>query len=413
MEMFDVIVVGGGPAGCMAAIKAGEAGRKVLLLEKNKDIGIKLLLTGNGRGNITNLEDTEGFLSRYKNGQFLRNAFAQFFNEDLIDFFESNGLPLKVERGNRVYPESDDAGDIVKVLKKLLKKSGVQVNTGKSVRSITSGKVFFELSASGKRFAGRKVIIACGGKSFPGTGSDGGGYVLAKKTGHTVAKTVPALCGIEVVRTDITSKCRGITLKNIRISAFLREKKIGEEFGEILFTHYGVSGPAVLNLSGDISENLDKGEIKLEINLKPALTREKLDNRLLRELKENANKHIKNIFKNLLPAGMIEVFLQYAGIDGEKRANQVTKEDRASMANAFMHFAMKVKGTRSFTDSMVTRGGISVKEINPKTMESKIVPGLFFAGEMIDVDGKTGGYNLQAAFTTGYVAGSSASASRP
>ncbi|MBN1445059.1 MAG: NAD(P)/FAD-dependent oxidoreductase [Candidatus Omnitrophica bacterium] len=407
MEIYDVVVIGGGPAGCMAAIKAGEAGKKVLLLEKNKEIGEKLLLTGNKRGNITNLEDIEEFLTKYRNGQFLRNGFAQFFNEDLIEFFESSGLRLKVERGQRVYPESDNAGDIVKLLKKLLKKSRVQVTFGKTIKSITRNNDFFELSTSGKNFAGRKVIIACGGKSFPGTGSDGVGYILARKAGHTIAKPVPALCGIEVVRTDFAAKCRGITLKNVRISAFLRGKKIGEEFGEVLFTHYGLSGPAVLNMSGDVSEHLGEGEIKLEINFKPALTRDKLDGRLLRELKENSNKHLKNMFKNLLPVGLIPHFLQYAGIDGEKRANQITKEDREKMTDALMHFTMQVKGTRKFAESMVTRGGVSVKEINPKTMESKIVPGLFFAGEVIDVDGKTGGYNLQAAFTTGYVAGTS------
>lgn len=407
MEIFDVIVIGGGPAGCISAIKAGERGKNVLLLEKNPEIGKKLLLTGNRRGNVTNLEDIDEFLTKYRNGNFLRNGFARFFNNDLVEFFENNGLPLKVERGNRVYPESDNAGDIVKLLRKLLKRYRVDVNTGKPATGIVVKNDFFEVAAGRKKFAGRKVVIACGGKSFPGTGSDGSGCLLAKKTGHTVVKAVPALCGIEVARKDITRKCSGIVLKNVKITAFLNGEKTGEEFGEVLFTHYGLSGPAVLNLSGAVSETLGRGEVKVSINLKPALSREKLDGRLCRELRENSNKQIKNMFKNLLPEGLISVFLQYAGIDGEKQANQVTKEERTKILEALVNFMFQVENTRPFADSMVTRGGVSVKQINPKTMESRIVPGLFFAGEVIDVDGKTGGYNLQAAFTTGYLAGCS------
>ncbi len=407
METYDVIVIGGGPAGCMAAIKAGERGKSVLLLEKNPETGKKLYLTGNKRGNLTNLEGLDEFLAKYKNGSFLRNGFARFFNEDLVDFFESAGLPLKVERGNRVYPESDDAADVVRVLKKLLKKNRMEVETGRAVTGIVPKNGFFEVSAGKKKFTGSKVVVACGGKSFPGTGSDGSGYLLAKKTGHTVVKPVPALCGIEVMRKDIARKCIGIALKNVALTAFLNGKKLSEEFGEMLFTHYGLSGPAVLNLSGAVSENLGRGDITVSINLKPALSREKLDARLCRELKENSKKMMKNLFKNLMPEGLIQPFMEYAGIDGDRQANQCTREERTKILEALMNFTFKVEGTRPFADSMVTRGGVDVKEINPKTMESKIVPGLFFAGEVIDVDGKTGGYNLQAAFTTGYLAGTS------
>jgi predicted Rossmann fold flavoprotein len=407
MEIFDVIVIGGGPAGCMTAIKAGERGKSVLLIERNNEIGKKLLLTGNKRGNLTHIEDIEDFLTRYRNGSFLRNGFARFFNSDLIAFFESKGLPLKVERGNRVYPESDDAGDIVKTLIRVLKETGVKLNTGRLVTDIIRKSGFFEVFASKKRFMGRKVVIACGGRSFPKTGSSGGGYMLAKKTGHTVTKTVPALCGIEVRSKNITRSCCGITLKNVRITASLNGKKIGEEFGEVLFTHYGLSGPAVLNLSGAVSENLDRGEVKLSINLKPALSEEKIDSRLCRELKTNPRKQLKNLLKNILPAGLISSFLQYAGVAGEKQANQCTREERNKITKTLMGFEFLVSGPRSFTDSMVTRGGVDVSQINPKTMESKVTPGVFFAGEVIDIDGKTGGYNLQAAFTTGYLAGTS------
>lgn len=406
MEIYDVIVIGAGAAGCMAAIKAAERGKRVLLLEKNDGIGKKLLLTGNRRGNITKLEDIDTFITKYRNGQFLRNSFARFFNEDLIDFFESNGLKLKVERGNRVYPESDNAEDIVYVLNKLLKNSGVTVFFRRSVSRINRKENYFEvLTKTGKKYLGNKVIITCGGKSFPSTGSDGSGYKLARDLGHTIIKPVPALCGIELEKNYLTKRCAGITLKNVRVSAFLDSKKIGEEFGEVLFTHYGVSGPAILNISGDISENLSKGKITLSINLKPGLSYQQLENRILREIKAYPNKQLKNVMRNLLPSGMVDMFLEYAGLDGEKRMNQITVEERKRMIDALTEFSFKVKATRPFEDSMVTRGGVSVKEIDPKTMESKIVPGLFFAGEVIDIDGKTGGYNLQAAFTTGYIAG--------
>ncbi|MCM8777526.1 MAG: NAD(P)/FAD-dependent oxidoreductase [Candidatus Omnitrophica bacterium] len=390
----------------MSAIKAAEQGRKVLLIEKNSEIGKKLLLTGNKRGNITNLENIDTFITKYHNGRFLRNAFARFFNEDLIEFFESNGLPLKVERGNRVYPESDNASDIAAFLNKLLKKTGVKVFFKRRVYGIIKKENYFEVIMSGgKRYYGDKVVIACGGKSFPSTGSDGSGYKLSEKLGHTIIKPVPALCGIEVEERHLTKRCAGLSLKNVRVSAFLKDKEIGEEFGEVLFTHYGFSGPAVLNISGDISENIDKGKVSLSINLKPALSYQQLESRFLREIDDNANKQLKNMMRVILPSGMIDIFLEYTKIDGEKRVNQITANERKKMIEALLNFSFIVKGVRPFEDSMVTRGGVSVKEINPKTMESRIVPGLFFAGEVIDIDGKTGGYNLQSAFTTGYIAG--------
>ncbi|MCM8760400.1 MAG: aminoacetone oxidase family FAD-binding enzyme [Candidatus Omnitrophica bacterium] len=259
--------------------------------------------------------------------------------------------------------------------------------------------------SGGQRYYGDKVVIACGGKSFPSTGSDGSGYKLAERLGHTIIKPVPALCGIEVEEIALAKRCAGLSLKNVKLSAFLKDKKIGEEFGEVLFTHYGFSGPAVLNISGDISENIDKGKIYLSLNLKPALSYQQLDRRFLREIKDNANKQLKNMMRNFLPSGIIDIFLECTKIDGEKRVNQITAKERKKIIDTLFNFSFNVKRVRPFDDSMVTRGGVSVNEINPMTMESRIVSGLFFAGEVIDIDGKTGGYNLQSSFTTGYIAG--------
>ncbi|MCD6407600.1 NAD(P)/FAD-dependent oxidoreductase [bacterium] len=404
MEFADVCIIGGGASGTFASIVSAERKKKVFLFEKNKTICKKLLLTGNRRCNLTNMADIEEFIEKYRNGNFLRNVFYQFFNTDLIDFFEKHGLKLKVERGKRVYPESDNAEDVVNLLKKLLIENKVYLFLKTSVKDIEKRKGYFEIITEKRKFISEKVIIATGGKSFPETGSQGDGYKWAEKFGHKIIPPVPALCGIEI-KEKFIRKWQGITLKNVRVSAFLERKKIGEEFGEVLFTHYGVSGPAILNLSGDISENTGKGEIKIVINFKPALDEKKVENRLIREFEENPNRKIKNVFRNLLPSGVIIEFLKYASVDPEKVANQITKEERKKLVKSLREFTITVKNTRPFYDSMVTRGGVDVKEINPKTMESRKVKGLFFAGEIIDVDGKTGGFNLQAAFSTGYVAG--------
>jgi len=404
---FDLIVIGAGPAGCMASIMAGERGKRVLLLEKNNDICKKLLLTGNTRGNITNLSDIDDFLPKYRNGKFLMNGFARFFNTDLIDFFEKNGLKTRVERGKRVYPASEKAGDVAALLKSLLSRNKVQLNLRSAVTEIIHKRKTYEIITPKKSFFCEKTAICCGGASFPETGSTGDGYSWSEKLGHTIVKPLPALCGI-ITEEWYVKKWQGVTLKNITISAELGGKKIAEEFGEIIFTHYGISGPAVLNLSREVSENKEKGEIKLVINLKPGLDEKTLDNRLLRELDSNPKKQLANLFKTLLPLSLIDPFLRYARLPGEKTACTVTKEERKKILESLQRFTFTVRDTRSFTDSMVTRGGVSTREINPATMESKILPGLYFAGEIIDVDGKTGGYNLQAAFTTGYIAGTNA-----
>ncbi|HRR95911.1 MAG TPA: NAD(P)/FAD-dependent oxidoreductase, partial [Candidatus Ratteibacteria bacterium] len=348
--------------------------------------------------------EIDEFISKYRNGKFLINAFSRFFNKDLIEFFEKNGLKLKVERGKRVYPASDKAEDVVKTLKKIIDKRKVKLFLKNRVQNIEKGENKFVIKTDKNIIETKKIVIATGGKSFPETGSEGDGYKWAKEFGHTIYGPFPALCGIEI-KENFIKKWQGITLKNVKIKAVLNKKVIGEEFGEVLFTHYGISGPAVLNLSGDVSENISKGEIKISINLKPALNYEKLEKRLEREFFSNPNKEIKNVFKNLLPNKMIEEFLYQCGIMTEKKANQITKEERKILVSNLLSFNLNVKNTRDFSDSMVTRGGVVVNEINPKTMESKIVKGLYFAGEIIDIDGKTGGYNLQASFSTGYVAG--------
>jgi predicted Rossmann fold flavoprotein len=404
-EKYDAVIIGGGPAGSFSAIFSSQRGKRVALIDKNEQICKKLLLTGKGKCNLTNMNEmNEEYLLKYRNGKFLINVFHQFSNIDLFNFFESNGLKLKIDTGKRVYPESENAEDVVKTIRKILDKNKVRIFLKEKVIDIEKEKNIFKIKTDKRILISEKVVIATGGKSFPETGSEGDGFMFAHRFGHKIINPVPSLCGIEI-KEEFIKKWQGINLKNVLVSAYLNNKKIGEEFGEVLFTHYGVSGPAILNLSGDVSENIGKGEIKIVINFKPALNEEILDKRIQREIKENPNKILKNLFKNLLPSGIILEFLKYSNIDPEKRVNQLTKEERKILVNSLLNFKLKVKKTRPFYDSMVTRGGVSVNEINPKTMESKIMKGLYFAGEVIDIDGKTGGYNLQACFSTGYVAG--------
>ncbi|MCM8786380.1 MAG: NAD(P)/FAD-dependent oxidoreductase [Candidatus Omnitrophica bacterium] len=405
MEEYDVVIIGAGPSGCFAGIFSSERGKKVAIIDKNSQICKKLLLTGKGKCNLTNMNEmNDEYLSKYKNGKFLINVFHQFSNKDLFEFFENNGLKLKIDTGKRVFPESEKAEDVVKTIRKVINRNKVKIFLKEKVIDIEKLKDGFKIITDKRIFKCAKVVISTGGKSFPETGSEGDGFVFAKKFGYKIIEPVPALCGIEI-KENFIKNWQGITLRNVKVIAYLGDKKIGEEFGEFLFTHYGVSGPAILNLSGDISENYKNGEIKLIINFKPALNEKILDKRLQREIKENQNKILKNLFKNLLPSGLINQFLKISGVEEEKRANQITKQERKILIKNLLSFPITVKKPRPFYDSMVTRGGVCIDEINPKTMESKIVNGLYFAGEVIDVDGKTGGYNLQMCFSTGYVAG--------
>ena len=405
---YDAIVIGAGPAGMMAAIRAAEKKRSILLIERNDTLGKKLLISGKGRCNLTNSCDIEDFLEKFSRSRnFLRNSFAKFFNTDLMSFFEDAGVGLKTERGGRVFPASDRSGDILSALKSKLKNKNIEVLTGVRVREIRikNKKVEGVLTYSGKLFTAPHVAIATGGLSYPATGSTGDGYKIAPKLGHAVIPAKPALSPI-LIKESFIKDWKGISLKNVRLTLFTGGKKIDERFGEMLFTHSGLSGPTILDISAAVYDALKPGNTtEISINFKPALDHKRLDARLLREFKASPGKSVKNIFKNLLPQGIIERFFEYCRTDGNKNANQVTIEERKRLMKGLFDLRLTVRGVMPVEDGIVTRGGVDTKEINPKTMESRLVKGLFFAGEVIDIDAKTGGYNMQAAFSTGWVCG--------
>jgi len=392
----------------MAAIRAGERNRKILLVERNRAPGKKLLISGKGRCNLTNSCDIEDFLGKFSpSGEFLRNAFAKFFNTDLMSFFENSRLKLKRERGGRVFPETDKSGDVLNVLKAKLKNKNIKILSGERARGIIikDKKIEGILTHSDKRFLAAHIAIATGSLSYPGTGSTGDGYKIARNLGHKIMPLSPALLPI-LIKEKFIRDWQGISLKNVRLTLFAGGKKIDERFGEMLFTHFGLSGPLALDMSADLSDALKlKSDVTVSVNFKPALDHKKLDARLLREFKANPRKSIKNIFTNLLPRGIVRRFLEYCGVSGDKVAGQATAQERKRLINGLFDFRLTVKGVAPIADGIVTRGGVNTKEINPKTMESRLVKGLFFAGEIIDVDAKTGGYNLQAAFSTGWVCG--------
>ena len=408
--IYDVIVAGGGPAGLMAAIIAGQAGARVLLVEKMRDLGLKLKITGKGRCNLTNGAPLEKIIQQYHNGKFLYGALTRFTNRDLQAFFQERGLALKTERGNRVFPASDEAGDVIRVLKKELKKYTVEVKYSSPVREI----IIVDGNIRGVKTAdtvwyGRKVIIATGGASYPGTGSTGDGYELARQAGHHIVPIRPALVPLESDDSWVF-KLQGLTLKNVMVSVYVNEKKTSCEFGEMLFTHFGLSGPVILTLSYDIIQLLEekKNRVEISIDLKPALSAEQLDHRILRDFNIQLNKQIKNSLFELLPKKIIPIIIELANIPPEKPVNSVTKEERRRLIKLLKDLRIHITKPRPIAEAIVTAGGIDIKEINPRTMESKLVKGLYFAGEIIDYHGRTGGYNLQGAFSTGYLAGISA-----
>ena len=410
MQIYDAIVIGAGPAGAMAAGRASERGLMVLLLEKNSSIGNKLLISGKGRCNITNACDSiDEFIGNFSPpGVFLKNAFFRFFNNELIDFFEERGLKLKTERGRRVFPVTDSSRDVVRVLEGYLKESKTHILFKKEVKDIDNdGGVFKAATADGSCFYGKQLVLATGGLSYPKTGSTGFGFYIAKRFGHTVIDTKPGLVGV-CLDSKLAKKWQGVTLKNVRCSVFASSRALGSEFGEMIFTHFGVSGPIILDLSYKIYDALNiYKDVYISIDFKPALDIEKLDNRLLREFKMAPAKMLSSIFKRLLPSRLIPGFLDSIGIEGRKRANQISKQQRLGLVKALKDFRLSVSGTRPIAEAIVTRGGVSTKEINPKTMESRIVKGLYMVGELLDIDAKTGGYNMQAAFSTGYICGES------
>ena len=408
------MVVGGGPAGMMAAIRSGELKQAVTLIEKNPILGKKLLLSGKGRCNLTNLCDLDSFLKRFSgSGQFLRDAFKKFFNRDLINFFEQRGLKLKTERQLRVFPETDRANSILEVLKKELQKNKVKIITKSRLKDIAiqDNKVK-GIYLSDSRFINcDRMILATGGISYSFTGSTGEGIELVRRLGHAIAPLRPGLVPLEM-RQKYPKKLEGLTLKNIRLRFCDGQRQVISEIGELLFTGFGISGPLVLTLSGQIADWLnERKEVYVEIDLKPALSREQLNIRLIREFGLNPKKTLKNALKNLLPQRLIDLFIEIADINPLQRVNQINKEEREKLISLFKSFRLDIAQPGPIEDAMITRGGVSLREINPRTMESRRVKGLYFCGEMIDVDADTGGFNLQAAFSTGYLAGESAALS--
>jgi len=406
-----IVVVGGGPAGMMAGIRAGELRQDVTLIEKNPSLGKKLLLSGKGRCNLTNACDLDSFIKRFSgNGQFLRDAFKKFFNLDLMRFFEERGLKLKTERQLRVFPETNRSGSVVEALEKELNKNKVKIIYKAVMKDmiLQDNKIKGLLLQDGKIIPADRLILATGGISFSFTGSTGEGLDISRRLGHQIVELRPGLVPLET-RQHYPRLLEGLALKNIRLRFSDSRKQIDSEVGELLFTRFGISGPLVLSLSGRIADWLkESNSVYVEIDLKPALTREQLSARLLREFKMNPKKTIKNTLKALLPKRLVDVFIHIVNIAPDNKVSQVTKEKRESLVSLLKAMRLDILKPRPIGEAMITRGGVSLKDINPRTMESRLIKGLYFAGEIIDIDADTGGFNLQAAFSTGYLAGESA-----
>ena len=407
--MNKVIVVGGGAAGMMAAISAADSGAEVILIEKNEKLGKKVYITGKGRCNITNESDVENLLKNVRsNPKFLYSAFYTFDSYRMMEFLEGEGLKLKTERGNRVFPESDKSSDVIKTLKKALEKRKVKIvlNTKVLNIDIKDGICHGVIVQSGDKsgsYTADKVIVATGGCSYQSTGSTGDGYRFAKDADIKVTKCYPSLVPFNI-GSDIPKRLQGLSLRNVKVTLSDKGKVLYEELGEMLFTHFGVSGPLVLSAS-TLASGKDVSQMELSIDLKPALSKEQLDERILRDFSENRNSYFKNSLSRLLPAKMIPVIVELSEIDEKKQVNNITKEERNRLVNLLKGPTSKVESLRGFNEAIITKGGVSVKEINPGTMEAKKVKGLFFAGEVLDLDAVTGGYNLQIAWSTGYLAG--------
>lgn len=407
---LDVIVIGGGAAGMMAALQAAYSGASVVLLEKNEKLGKKIYITGKGRCNVTNVADVEEFFRQVpRNPRFLNAALRQFDHEDVTSTLLMLGTETKVERGGRVFPVSDHASDVTRALHRGMKDAGVQVelNTGVSkVEKLDDGAFRVTLAQGGSLMA-RSVIVATGGMSYPSTGCTGDGYRFARENGHTVTLLRGSLVGLTIGEKWPTL-LMGLSLKNVRVQAKVGKKKIYDELGEMLFTHFGVSGPLIIELSSHMPENFES--VSVTLDMKPALTEEQVDLRLQREFTQNARKQLSSVLVELMPARMGPVFAQVCGLSPEQPVNQITREERMMIGRMLKALPLRVNGTRPIEEAIVTRGGVEVKEINPSTMMSRMQEGLFFAGEVMDVDAHTGGFNLQIAFSTGALAGKSAAA---
>jgi predicted Rossmann fold flavoprotein len=409
MKNWDVIVVGGGPAGLLAAGRAAELGAKVLVLEKMEREGRKLLITGKGRCNITNDAPISEFIKHvYPNGRMLKKAFSRFYSEDIIRLLEEYDVKSTLERGGRYFPASNKASDVLKALLQWVKHNNVEIKCGFRVSNlvIENGKVS-GLRAGNQIFTAQKVILATGGMSYPATGSTGDGYKLAREVDHNIVEARPALVPLET-KGSTAQELQGLNLKNVKAVVWINGKKAGEDFGEMIFTHFGLSGPIILTLSRLVVGELHKNnKVEITVDLKPALDEHKLDLRLQRDLNDHGKKKIGNIMKYWLPSTMIPVFIKLLGLNPEKECHQVDAKERKRIRHLLKNLPFEVSNHRSFKEAIITSGGIPVSEINSKSMESKILPGLYFAGEIIDLDAETGGYNLQIAYSTGWLAGNS------
>ena len=411
---MKVVIIGGGPAGMLSAIKSAQEGNNVTILEKMNTCGRKLLITGKGRCNITNAIDIDEFIKNIPgNGKFLYSAFQNFNNQDIIKMLEKEGVHTKVERGNRIFPTSDKSMDVLNALLKTLKKLNVKIKTNTKVKEILvqENTVCGVITENNEKIEAQKVILATGGKSYPATGSTGDGYEMAKELGHTITEIKGSLVPLKMYEVGICKELQGLSLKNVKIHIKTENKKIYEDFGEMLFTHFGVSGPIILSASAvmlrykNINKLLSEQKVKLQIDFKPALTNEKLDARIQRDFEKMKNKQFKNSLNGLLPQKLIPVIIEKSGIDSDKHVNEITRTERLNLVALLKNFELIIKDFKEIEEAIVTAGGISIKEINPKTMESKLISGLYFAGEIIDVDAYTGGFNLQIAYSTGYTAG--------
>lgn len=433
MDKDQVVVVGGGAAGMMAVIAASEKGRRVILCEKNEKLGKKIYITGKGRCNVTNACERDKFLENVvTNPKFFYSAFHEFDNAAMMALLENNGCSLKTERGERVFPVSDHASDVTAALERLLRKQGVTVRFGAAVREIlteevTSGENAAEDGAvtekgkqqktayeryitgvmleNGERIPASKVVLATGGLSYPSTGSTGDGHRMAERLGHTVKECSPALVPFEI-KESWCAKLQGLSLKNVQLTMNCGTKKVWQGFGELLFTHFGISGPLALSASSYYARCKDKEQVSLTLDLKPALSVEQLDRRILREFEENRNKSLKNVIGSLYPAKLTPVMISLSGIDPDRKIHEITKKEREALRQLTKGLTMTAAGLRGFSEAVITQGGVNVKEVNPSTMESKRVRGLYFAGEILDLDALTGGFNLQIAWSTGHLAGS-------
>lgn len=410
--MSHVIVVGGGAAGMFAAIAAAKNGHQVTLYEKNEKLGKKIFITGKGRCNITNAADMEElFDAVVTNSKFLYSSFYDYTNQNVIDFFEDAGVPVKIERGNRVFPISDHSSDVIRALEREMKKVGVKVCLNTEVKSVEAEKGKFNkvvLKDTTTQTADA-CIVTTGGLSYRSTGSTGDGFRFAENVGHKVTQCFPSLVPMETKEPWIC-ELQGLSLRNVEAKILDGKKELYKDFGEMLFTHFGVSGPLIISASSYVGKkfmdkNGQKKELTLEIDLKPALTEEQLDQRVLRDFEENHNRQFKNAITKLFPTKLIPVMLELGGIDPEKKVNSIEKEERKQFVHLIKHFRMTLTGLRDYPEAIITKGGVNVKEIDPGTMESKLVKGLYFAGEVLDLDALTGGFNLQIAWSTGYAAG--------